>query len=235
MRVRELHRWDLTPAEAIALQSDLASQVVCAGEPRDVRLVAGCDIAFRERFAGRMPSAARCAVVLLSYPDLAVVEQHVIEGTTAFPYVPGLLAFREAPLLARAFERLSATPDLVLVDGHGYAHPRRFGIACHIGLLLDVPTIGVAKSRLYGRAEPPADQPGASSSLCDGDETIGVVLRTRARANPIYLSVGHRIGLEAAARWAGALCRGDERGAPAYRLPEPTRLADRLSKGLALP
>ncbi|HZP25525.1 MAG TPA: deoxyribonuclease V [Dehalococcoidia bacterium] len=234
MRVRNLHRWDLSPAEAIALQGQLASEVITEGEPPDVRLVAGCDIAFRERFAGRMPSAARCAVVLLSYPELAVVEQHVIEATTAFPYVPGLLAFREAPLLAQAFERLSAAPDLVLVDGHGCAHPRRFGIACHIGLLLDVPTIGVAKSRLCGHAEPAGEEAGVLSPLRDGDETIGAVLRTRARANPIYVSVGHRIGLQAAVRWAQALCHTDARGM-AYRLPEPTRLADRLSKGLALP
>lgn len=234
MRVRNLHPWDLTPSEAIALQGELASQVIAEGEPLDVRLVAGCDIAFRERFPGRMPSAARCAVVLLSYPELAVVEQHVIEATTVFPYVPGLLAFREAPLLAQAFELLSATPDLVLVDGHGYSHPRRFGIACHLGLLLDLPAIGVAKSRLYGVAEPLDEAPGSMSLLRDGAETIGTALRTRARTNPLFISVGHRIGLEAAVRWTQALCRRDRHGAPAYRLPEPTRLADRLSKGLSL-
>ncbi len=227
MLVRDLHPWDITTAEAIALQKRLAPGVILDGDPQNVRLVAAADVAFVDRPHRRQPSLARAAVVLLSYPELAIVEQHVIETPVAFPYVPGLLSFRETPVIALAFRELAGRPDLLLVDGQGYAHPRRFGIACHLGLLADVPTIGVAKSLLCGEHGPLPLKAGSRVPLVDGDEVIGLVLRTRQGVSPLYVSVGHRIALQQAAGWVLRFCRG-------YRLPEPIRIADKLSKGRAL-
>jgi deoxyribonuclease V len=227
MQLRTLHRWDIAPEEAIALQRELAPRVIRTGDPGDVRLVAAADIAFPERTRGWQGGLARAAVVVMSYPELAVVEQHVIETPVAFPYVPGLLSFREIPALALAFERVSAVPDLLLVDGQGVAHPRRFGLASHLGLLAGIPTIGCAKSRLCGEAAEPGPERGSMSDLIDGGERVGLVVRTKTRVKPLYVSVGHRISLESAAEWVLRL-------APTHRLTEPVRLADRLSKGLAI-
>jgi len=217
MGIRDLHPWNVSPAEAMAIQKRLAAQVVPEGAPQDVLVVAGADISVG---GGR----GRGAVVLLSYPELQPLEQQVVEAELAFPYVPGLLAFREVPVLAEAFRRLSQRPDLLLVDGQGLAHPRRFGIACHLGLLLDVPTIGCAKSRLMGDHGPLADEVGSRVELRDGPEVLGLVLRTRAGVSPVYVSVGHRIGLNDATEWVLRLCRG-------YRLPEPARLAHQAASG----
>lgn len=227
MRIRRLHPWPATPADAIALQQRLAPRVILEGDPQEagVRTVAGCDLAFLD--SGRKGALARAAVVLLSYPDLQPVEQHTVEAPVAFPYVPGLLAFRELPVLLLAFKKLERTPDLLLVDGQGYAHPRRFGIACHLGLLLDLPTIGCAKSRLVGEHEDPVPAAGARAELRHQGDLIGLVLRSREGGRPLYVSPGHRIGFAAAADWTLRLCRG-------YRLPEPTRLADRLAAGRPL-
>ncbi len=228
MRLRDLHPWRLSPADAIAIQKRLAPQVIAEGDPKDVRYVAGADIALgKPALSGVEGPKGRGAVVLLSYPDLRLVEHHLVEEPVAFPYVPGLLAFREVPVLARAFEKLERAPDLLLVDGHGLSHPRRFGIACHLGLLLDVPTIGVAKSRLVGQHGEPPPEAGGRAELRDGPDLIGSVLRTRDGVSPVYVSVGHRIGLQQAAEWVLRVCRG-------YRLPEPIRLADQLSKGRRL-
>ncbi len=232
MRLRDLHPWRVSPAEAAAIQARLAPQVIAEGDPGNspegVRYVVGADIALgKPALSGVETSSGRGAVVLLSYPDLRLIEHHLVDEPVPFPYVPGLLAFREVPVLARAFEKLERTPDLLLVDGHGLSHPRRFGLACHRGLLLDVPTIGVAKSRLVGRREEPPPEAGGSAELTDGPDLIGLVLRTRDRVSPVYVSVGHRIGLQQAAEWVLRVCRG-------YRLPEPTRLADQLSKGRRL-
>jgi deoxyribonuclease V len=227
MRLQTLHSWDLTPTQAVALQTQLAPQVIRTGDPGDVSLVAAADIAFVERTRGWQGGLARAAVVLMSYPGLALVEQHVIEAPVAFPYVPGLLSFREIPALALAFDRLAAVPGLLLVDGQGVAHPRRFGLAAHLGLLAGVPTIGCAKSRLRGEAADPGPTRGSVSDLIDGDERIGLVVRTKDRVKPLYVSVGHLISLERAAEWVLRL-------APTHRLPEPIRLADRLSKGLPI-
>ncbi len=227
MHLQKLHSWDLMPAEAIALQKELAPQAIRTGDPGDVRLVAAADIAFPERTRGWQGGLARAAIVLMSYPDLSIVEQHVIETPVAFPYVPGLLSFREIPALALALERLSSTPDLLLVDGQGIAHPRRFGLAAHLGLLAGIPTIGCAKSRLCGEAPDPGPERGSMSDLIDGGERIGLVVRTKDRVKPLYVSVGHLISLECAAAWVLRL-------APTHRLPEPIRLADRLSKGLPI-
>ena len=220
VQLRRLHPWNISPKEAMAVQARLAAKVVAAGEPADAHLVAGADIAL----AG---DHGRGAVVLLSYPDMRLVETVAVEAPITFPYIPGLLAFREVPVLAQAFERLQRTPDLLIVDGHGHSHMRRFGIACHLGLLLDIPTIGCAKSRLVGRHADPLAEIGGRAELRDGPDLIGLVLRTRQGVSPVYVSVGHRIGLSQAADWLLRLCRG-------YRLPEPSRLADQLSKGRAL-
>jgi deoxyribonuclease V len=219
MDIQHLHIWDLSPAEAMALQRELASRVVTSGDPADddVRLVGGSDVAF-DKPNGRGVGA----VVVLAYPTLDVVEQVVVEEPVRFPYVPGLLSFRETPVLLAAFERLSCAPDLLMVDGHGRAHPRRFGYASHLGLLLGIPTIGVAKSRLVGEQGTVAGPRGSRADLVDDGEVIGSLLRTRQGVRSIYVSIGSNIALAAAERWVLACARG-------YRLPEPTRLADRLA------
>ena len=216
--VRPLHPWDVPPDEAIRIQRRLASQVISHGEPERVTLVAGADISVDR--AGR----GRGAVVVLSYPELQVVEQVVEEREVPFPYVPGLLSFREAPVLLPALERLRHRPDLLVVDGQGLAHPRRFGIACHLGLLLDVPAIGCGKSRLVGEYREPGPQVGDRSPLVDRGQVVGQVVRTRAGVKPVFVSVGHRIGLDAAVAWILRCVRG-------HRLPEPTRLADAVAGG----
>jgi deoxyribonuclease V len=222
MEIRTLHRWDLSIPEAMDTQRRLASQVVCSGDPGEVRTVAGVDISVLEK-GTRAP--ARGAVVVLSYPGLELLEQAVVEAEVTFPYVPGLLSFRETPVLLEPLSRVRK-PDLLLVDGQGFAHPRRFGIACHLGLLLDVPAIGCAKSRLCGEHAEPDRAAGSQSELRDGGQVIGAVLRTRDGVNPIYVSVGHRIGLAEAADWVLRCCRG-------LRLPEPTRLAHQAAGGPA--
>ena len=221
MELRDLHPWDVSPKEAIAIQRRLASQVVRSDdrEPAGVRRIAGVDISV-DRARGRGIGA----VVVLSYPELAVVEVAVEEAPLTFPYVPGLLSFRETPVLAAAFARITGPIDLLLVDGQGLAHPRRFGLACHLGLLLDVPAIGCAKSRLVGEHGAPGEAAGSRTDLIDGGEVIGGVVRTRAAVKPIFVSIGHRIGLAEAEAWALRCCRG-------YRLPEPTRLADQAAGG----
>lgn len=215
----QLHPWELTPREAAALQSQLAARVIREGDPPEpkVRFVAGCDCAF-----DKQNRRAVAAVAVLEYPSLEVIEQVAVETSVHFPYVPGLLSFRETPPLLQAFQRLERRPDLLLVDGHGYAHPRRFGYACHLGVLLDVPTIGVAKSRLIGGADSVAGPRGSRADLVDAGEVIGSMLRTQQGVRSIFVSVGHRISLEAAERWV-------LRCATKYRVPEPTRLADRLA------
>jgi deoxyribonuclease V len=220
MRLRNIHPWNLAPAEAIALQRRLAREVIRRGEPADVKLVAGVDIV-----AGPRGSIARGAVVVVSYPELEVVESHAVESPAPYPYIPGLLAFREIPVLAPALEAVKHTPDLVVVDGHGFSHPRRFGLACHLGYLLDTPTIGCAKSRLLGENAPPGDKPGDSSPLVDRGQVIGDVLRTKAGARPIYVSIGYWISLEAASAWVRRLTL------PGRRICEPIRLADLASRG----
>ena len=219
MEIRHPHPWDLSPAKAIALQRELATRIVREGAPRevDVRFIAGSDVAF-DKPNGR----AVGAVVVLAYPSLEVVERATAVSPVTFPYVPGLLSFRETPVLLPVFERLEHRPDLLMVDGHGYAHPRRFGFACHLGLLLDIPTIGVAKSRLIGEQHTVAGPRGSRADLTQDGEVIGSMLRTRQGVRSIYVSVGHRINLDAAERWALAC-------ATSYRVPEPTRLADRLA------
>jgi deoxyribonuclease V len=214
MKIHTLHSWTLTPKDAIALQRRLADQVVTDNQLGPVRFVAGADIAtYKDSPYGY------AGVVVMSFPELQIVETVSAAVELTFPYIPGLLAFRELPVLLKAFGRLTRTPDLILVDGQGLAHPRRFGIACHLGLLLDAPTIGCAKSRLFGRHKAPPVRKGGVAHLYDEDDrVIGAVVRTKDRTNPIYVSIGHKIDLNTAIRYTLACGRG-------YRLPEPTRQA----------
>lgn len=210
--------WPGTPAEARDVQLRLRDRVIAEDRLGPVRLVAGADALYRGE-----EEAMRGAVACLSFPDLALGERAIAARPCDFPYVPGLLSFREAPAILAALARLSVRPDLLLVDGQGLAHPRRFGIACHIGVLADLPTIGVAKSRLIGRYEEPGGDKGAWRPLRHKDETVGAVLRTRAGTRPVFVSVGHRVSLATALDYV-------LRCTPRFRLPEPIRQADRLSR-----
>ncbi len=225
MHVRELHSWNLTPREATALQRELAGQLKLdqALPENAVHTIAGVDLSPPDAESGRV----RGAVVAVAWPSLEVVEVSTAEGIADFPYVPGLLSFREAPILLEALAGLRSTPDVILVDGQGTAHPRRFGIACHLGLAIDVPTIGCAKSRLVGTHQEPDEQKGAWTSLVDHEEPIGAVVRTRTGVRPIYVSPGNTIDLESSVRWALAC-------SPRYRVPVPTRLAHRAAAGESL-
>lgn len=216
-RAAPLHAWDLTPREAIRLQSRLSADVVIGDKLGEVRLVAGVDVGFEEGGA-----VTRAAVALLDFPSLAPAGSVLARAPTSFPYVPGLLSFRELPAVLQAFERLETLPDLVLCDGQGIAHPRRIGIASHLGLWLDLPTIGVAKSRLIGTHEDVPAEKGAWRPLMDRGERIGAVLRTRNGVSPLYISPGHRISLETAIDYVLACTTR-------YRLPETTRAAHRLA------
>jgi len=211
------HPWDLSPTAARALQSELAPRVIREDRLRRPRRVAGLDVGFED--GGR---TARGALAVLGFPGLRPLEQAVARQPTRFPYVPGLLSFREVPVLLQALEALERPPDLLLCDAQGLAHPRRFGLACHIGLLTDLPSIGVAKSRLIGRHDPLPEQKGAWVPLMDGGEVIGAVLRSRAHVQPLYVSIGHRICLETAIHYVLACTTR-------YRLPETTRAAHRLA------
>ncbi len=219
MNLRDLHPWDVSPKEAVAIQRRLAPQVVREGDLKNIRRIAGVDIAL-----DRARGVGIGAVVVLSYPGLEPVEAAVEEAPLTFPYVPGLLSFREVPVLRAAFARIDGPIDLLLVDGQGLAHPRRFGLACHLGLLLDVPAVGCAKSRLLGEHDMPQDAAGSRSDLVDRGEVIGSVLRTRANVKPLFVSIGHCIGLAQADAWVLRCGRG-------YRLPEPTRLAHQAAGG----
>jgi len=213
----DLHAWDLSPSEARALQKALRHKVVKTDVVGSVDYVAGVDVGFED--AG---NTVRAAVVLLNFPDLRVQEEIVARAPNQFPYIPGLLSFRELPGVIKALRELHTDPDLILCDGQGYAHPRRFGLACHLGLLTNTPTIGVGKSRLIGNYTEPGPNKGDWSPLVDADEVIGAVLRTRSQVKPVFVSVGHRISLNTAIRYTLACTTR-------YKLPQTTRLADRLA------
>ena len=217
MQYRALHSWDVTPEEARRLQNGLRTQVVKTDRFGKINTVAGVDIGFKK-------DIARASVVVLRFPGLQVVDSVVTESPVRFPYVPGLLSFREIPPLLTAFTQLQTEPDLIIVDGQGIAHPRRFGLASHLGLILDRPTIGCAKSRLWGRYEEPETEHGSYTYLMDKDEVIGVAVRTRRNVRVVYISIGHRISLDSARTLTLACCRG-------YRLPETTRYAHNAASG----
>jgi deoxyribonuclease V len=225
MRVEVPHDWPTDAAEALALQDRLRPLADHRGPgPPAPRHVAGLDVAYAGdgRATGDLVAAA---VVVIDTADLTVVERATATATTTFPYVPGLFAFRELPVLVEALRALTTTPDLLLCDGHGLSHPRRFGLACHLGVLTGLPAAGVAKTPFVGRHDPDALAParGAHADLVDDDETVGRALRTQTGVKPVYVSTGHRIGLPTACAHVLAL-------APRFRLPETTRRSDRLSR-----
>ena len=218
MKLKFLHSWDLDYKQARHEQNILAKNIIKTGELISVQYIAGVDVSI-----SRMRDSATAAVVVLYYPTLEIVETQVVHGNPGFPYIPGLLSFREAPLILQACQLLNITPDLFMVDGQGIAHPRRIGLASHLGLFLDTPTIGCAKSRLCGEHESPGFEPGDHTPLVENGDTIGAVLRTKRGIKPLYISVGHKIALQSALRWVLDCCRG-------YRLPEPTRMAHITAK-----
>jgi deoxyribonuclease V len=216
-KIRKPLAWPTNIAEARAIQESLRGKVIAEDRFGPVNTVAGVDVGFENN-----GTITRAAVVVLGFPGLQLLEQAIAREPTRFPYVPGYLSFRETPAVLAALEELRAKPDLLLCDGQGLAHPRRFGIACHLGLLTDIPSIGVAKSRLVGTHDEVPEQKGAWRPLRDGDEVIGAVLRTRTRVSPVFVSVGHRICLASA---IDIVLRCTTR----YRLPETTRRAHHLA------
>ena len=219
MTSKSLHDeyWKLTPREAVALQNELRGSVRLEDDFDRVKTVGGVDVAI-----GRGWKEGRCAIVVLSFPELEVIEFVKRSAPVDFPYVPGLLSFRELPLFLQVYEALGEKPDLIFFDGQGYAHPRRFGLACMAGLLIDKPTIGCAKSKLIGSCDEPGNEAGSVSPLFAPEgERIGDVARTKTGVKPIFVSPGHRVSFETATRLALQCTRG-------YRVPEPTRQAHLL-------
>lgn len=213
------HRWDITPTEAVALQRRLCGYVERDDRLGEVRLVAGVDVGFEAN-----NTITRAAVAVLRFPELTLESHAIARLPTTFPYVPGLLSFREIPAVLQALAQLPRLPDLLLCDGQGIAHPRRFGIACHLGVLTGLPTIGVAKSRLVGSHGALPAEKGSWVALLDHGEVIGAVLRSRRAVSPLYVSTGHRVSLPTAIDYVLACT-------PRYRLPETTRWAHRLASG----
>ena len=216
------HAWPLTVAQAVAVQHQWRPRVVVHGGVKAMTRVAGADVAM-------VPGGTACrgVIAVLALPGFQLLDLAEVIRPVTFPYVPGFLSFREAPVLLACWAQLRVRPDVVLVDGQGIAHPRRFGIASHLGVWWDWPTIGVAKSRLCGAHPPVPDRLGATVPLQDGGEQIGVVLRSRVGVRPIYISPGHRMGMAEALQVVRRCLAG-------YRLPEPTRVADRYSKRPAI-
>ncbi|CAM2008445.1 deoxyribonuclease V [Acanthopleuribacter pedis] len=219
MDIRATHRWDLDETEAARLQSDLAAQIECADRFGAVERIAGIDLGYED--ADRI---TRAAVVVLKFPELTLLDYKVVRKPTTFPYVPGYLSFREVPAAIDALNALSVDPQMLFCDGNGTIHPRRFGFACHLGLLADLPCIGVAKNRFIGSHEPLPETQGAWQPIIDHGETIGAVVRSRAGVKPIYVSTGHRVSLESAIRLTLQCCRG-------FRQPDTTRWSHRVASG----
>ena len=211
------HVWDVSPKEAVALQRELASRIDLHDHHDHIDTVAGVDVGIRG-------TIARAGVAVLALPGLEIIERVWAERPVTFPYIPGLLSYREAPVTLEALARMKSVPDVLIFDGQGYAHPRRMGIATHLGILLDHPTVGCAKSRLCGTYEEPGIERGCYAWLRDKDETIGAVVRTRTRVKPVFVSVGHRMRLQSAIELVLRCGAG-------LRLPEPTRWAHRVASG----
>jgi deoxyribonuclease V len=214
---RNLHPWKVSYRKAVEIQQRLRKEIVLEAPGRSPRLVAGADVSY-SRKSHRMFAA----VVVFAVPDLELIEERHFVGEARFPYIPGLFTFREAPPLLEAFRLIECEPDLIIFDGQGIAHPRRFGLACHMGLLLDRPSIGCAKKRLVGEYREPGREKGEMSDLRDGEEVIGRVVRTRTGVKPVFVSPGHRVAADFAARWV-LITTGR------YRLPEPIRRAHALT------
>ncbi|MEL7241272.1 MAG: deoxyribonuclease V [Cyanobacteria bacterium J06643_5] len=218
MKIEQRHKWNLTTTEAKIIQEELRKEVITEDKfAEPVKYVAGVDMGFEAD-----GTISRAAVAVLSFPDLQLQEQTIAKRPTTFPYIPGFLSFREIPAVLDALQKINTIPDIILCDGQGLAHPRRLGIACHLGVILDMPTIGVAKSWLIGDYEEVSQKKGSWKPLIHNNETIGAVLRTRANVKPLYVSSGHRISLPTAIDYV-------LRCTPKYRLPETTRIADKLA------
>jgi deoxyribonuclease V len=219
MKIEQRHEWVLTAEEAIVIQQELRQEVVTRDQFGAVNYVAGIDVGFEDE-----GKTTRAAVAVLTYPELQLCDQAIARRPTTFPYIPGFLSFREVPAVLDALEQIQTIPDLLLCDGQGLAHPRRLGIACHVGLLTNMPAIGVGKSRLVGQYDDVPDERGAWVPLRHKGETIGAVLRTRPKTKPLFISPGHRISLETAISYVmGCTTK--------YRLPETTRHAHKLASG----
>jgi len=219
LHVHRFHSWKVTPREAVAIQEQLRAKVIPRGRVGRPKLVAGADAAF-----DKDSDVVYVSVVVLAFPSLEPVETVILKDHASFPYIPGLLSFREAPALLRAFMKLKSDPDVIFIDGHGLSHPRSAGIACHIGLSLNRPVIGCAKSVLVGTYKDPGPSRGSVSYLYNREgRVIGAAVRTRDRVKPVYVSIGHKISLAQAIRLTLACGKG-------YRIPEPTRQADLLAE-----
>lgn len=211
------HGWDLSPREAMNLQEELAHRVEKKNRLNRVTTIAGVDASYKG-------GEAHAALVVFSFPALAAVECVTATQPVEFPYVPGLLSFREGPVVLKALEKLTLRPDLLIFDAHGLAHPRRLGLACHVALWVDIPAIGCAKRRLVGTYEEPEQERCSISPLEDKGETIGTVVRTRTGVKPVFVSIGHRVDLTSSVHYVLACGKG-------YKLPEPTRWADKAAGG----
>ncbi len=212
-----IHRWDVSPSEAISIQKELKNKTVLIDDFSNIEFVAGVDVGFE-----KSSNTGKAAVVVLRLSNLEVVETAISRSHITFPYIPGLLSFREIPCILRALNKLKITPDILLCDGQGIAHPRRMGVACHLGVITNIPAIGVAKTRLVGQHEKVPNQKGKWCQLKEKDEKIGAVLRTRKNVKPLYISPGHRISLETSIKIVMQCITK-------YRLPETTRQAHKLS------
>ena len=217
MKINELHRWDIEPKEAVALQKKLRERLVFRELQKTPKVIAGVDVSYEKH-----GDLFHAAIVLLSFPRLEVIEKACASARVDFPYIPGLLSFREGPVVIEAFKRLKTIPDVAIFDGQGIAHPRGIGIASHIGLFLEIPTIGCAKTRLVGEYDEPGIDKGEFTPLVLQGLEIGAVLRTRKCVKPVFVSPGHLITIEESAK---IVLECSER----YRLPEPTRLAHHVS------
>ncbi|MCK4244393.1 MAG: deoxyribonuclease V [Candidatus Omnitrophica bacterium] len=215
MKIREIHRWDVTPKEAIRIQKDLARKITLKNSFAKIKLIAGCDVAFTKE-------KAYAAVIILEYPSLKIVEEVTTFSKINFPYISGLLTFREAPALLSAIKKLKNVPDIFLFDGQGIAHPRRMGLATHLGIILNKTSIGCAKSPLYGSYRQPPEIKGRYTLIKDKGEVIGAVLRSKKAVKPVFVSPGNGIDLKTAIKITLSTTLN-------YRLPEPTRLAHHLA------
>jgi len=215
--------WSLSPQAAIAQQREWAKQIDLVDHiEQPVTLIAGVDVGFERDEAQPLGTVTRAAIVVVSYPALEVVESIIERVPTRMPYIPGLLSFRELPAVIQAYRQLSVDPQLLMVDGHGIAHPRFLGIAAHLGLHLNKPAIGIAKKKLFGHYEAPGENRGDYTLLCNGDKVLGNVLRTRVGVKPVFVSPGYHVSVATARDWVIRCLTG-------YKLPEPTRQADRLA------
>ena len=217
MKIKKLHDWNLSLEEAKKIQRKLSSMIIKTDVFEEINTIAGMDIGFHG-------DTARASCVVLKYPECEVIEKKIYEDRIEFPYIPGYLSFREIPMLVSVLEMIENEPDLLIADGQGIAHPRRLGLAAHLGLLADKPTIGCAKSLLIGKCDEPDNKKGAFSFLIDKKEIIGACLRTRENVKPVFISIGHKVSLESAINYILGCCGK-------YRLPEPIREAHKLASG----